>query len=98
MIGVHQMNYLIRVGEFNNKGAKAMTLVAFNRILQTDKNANIFMLNNGNKAPFVFGNNIHLLDNSPYFIDLCVRSFSFNAILSLVKDFVKLFITKKISF
>ena len=46
------MNYLITGGEFNNKGAEAMTLTAIKNIYENDKNARIYMFMGIVRPPF----------------------------------------------
>jgi len=49
------MNYIITGGEFNNKGAEAMTLLTISRIRQHDSNAKIILISN-NPVPKEFEN------------------------------------------
>lgn len=46
------MNYLLLGGEFNNKGAEAMTLVALKNIYECDPEASVYMVYNRCKQPF----------------------------------------------
>ena len=41
------MNYIIKGGEFNNKGAEAMSLIAIYNILEHDREANIYFFDYG---------------------------------------------------
>lgn len=46
------MKYIIKGGEFNNKGAEAMSLIAIYNILKNDDNAKIYFLDIGYAFPY----------------------------------------------
>lgn len=55
------MNYLIIGGEFNNKGAEAMTLIAIDNIVRNDPDSTIYLWDKKTKVPYQLTNNVHLL-------------------------------------
>ncbi len=58
------MNYFVVGGEFNNKGAEAMTLVCLRRILKNDPKSCVYFLDSRTS------NHFPLIDNIKYFYDL----------------------------
>ena len=55
------MNYLVIGGEFNNKGAEAMTLIAIDNIVRRDPDSNIYIWDKNTKKPYQLIDNVHLL-------------------------------------
>ena len=92
------MNYLIKGGEFNNKGAEAMTLIALYNVYKNDSNANVFILKTGPDCPFELVNHPVFIEASPYFLDLELGCVNFNTVKIIVKDFLKLVVPWKKSY
>ena len=92
------MNYLIKGGEFNNKGAEAMTLVALYNIKKRDPSARIYILCEGPKCPFELINDPVFLKVSPYFLDVEFGDNSISTKKKILKDYIKLFVPTKINY
>jgi colanic acid/amylovoran biosynthesis protein len=92
------VNILLKGGEFNNKGAEAMTLVALKNIYEIDKDANVYMLYSKQLVPFEFYHKINFIEVSAYFVDYVFGNYNYNRVKSQMKDIVKLFIPGKKNF
>ena len=55
------MNCLIIGGEFNNKGAEAMTLIAVDNIVRRDPDSTIYIWDKNTKNPYQLIDNVRLL-------------------------------------
>lgn len=87
------MNYLLTGGEFNNKGAEGMTLVAISNIVKFDPSAKIYLLSKHTKNPFVFKCDFNILDCPQYVLHrIAKRKVGF---IRYVKEFLKIFIPGK---
>ncbi len=62
------MNYLLAGGEFNNKGAEAMTLIAMSHICKNDSEAKIYMFGTGYKQPFEMKKDITYIINTKWWL------------------------------
>lgn len=92
------MNYLIIGGEFNNKGAEAMTFTCVQNIIKNDSESQIYLLNSGNYNPYIFKPNVKYLYTSSYFAEETLNKFSKIGLIQRIKDFIKLFVPNKKSF
>lgn len=80
------MNYLILGGEFNNKGAEAMTLVAIDSIIRNDPEAFIF-IRDRSVCPYRFVDQVRLFKCSDRMLHL-LSGISMNCV-DWMKEFVK---------
>lgn len=81
------MRYLIKGGEFNNKGAEAMTLIAITRIIQSDHSPEIYMVDYGTNKPYELCCDVHFIQ-IPYFE--MNRIFKRGSIKDLLKKLIDL--------
>ncbi len=87
------MNYFLIGGEFNNKGAEAMTFVAVWNIFKYDKDAIIYIYEKDSYNPYDFGEKVHMLDCPLQLLNrLSGRKIS---IKTWIKEFIKIFIPWK---
>lgn len=92
------MNYLLKGGEFNNKGAEAMTLVALSHILKIDPNANVFMFYSDKNVSLKLKKEVALIDNPSWWLRERIGRFPIGNYKARLKDFIKLFLLGKHSF
>lgn len=86
------MRYLLSGAEFNNKGAEAMTLVALKNIYAADKDASVYLLDQGKCPQFELTRKLEYIKIRDYQYErlLGVKDRHFNR--SEFRDFIKLFI------
>lgn len=92
------MNYLIKGGEFNNKGAEAMTLVLIKNIYEHDVNAVIYMVYPKKLCPFEFVKPIYFFDIPWPFVMIKMEGSIIKKIKLYMKEFIKLFVPNKRSY
>lgn len=89
------MNYIIKGGEFNNKGAEAMTLIAIDNIKKRDKDANIYIYDYGYDMSMAKELNITPFKAERSYIEFLAGHKTCYYILSRIKNYAKFFLKRK---
>ncbi len=92
------MKYLLEGGEFNNKGAEAMTLVALSHIYRNDKAAQVYMLYSSCNSPFELKEKIMYIPNQIWWLRERMGRTPIRYYKSRCIDFIKYFWPGKVSF
>jgi colanic acid/amylovoran biosynthesis protein len=85
------MRYLINGGEFNNKGAEAMTLVALSKIFDYDAEAEVYLANVPAKCPYKLKYKVQYVTIPVWFSDCLLKKRTWLGFKSLIKEIVKVF-------
>jgi colanic acid/amylovoran biosynthesis protein len=91
------MNYFIHGGEFNNKGAEAMILVALKNIYANDENANVFVTTKETKVPFEFKGKVTFIQTKSFFFESLIHKNQISTLKRIFKECIKLFVPWKSS-
>lgn len=91
------MNYLLRGGEFNNKGAEAMTLVALKHIADHDRDAHVYMIDYETPNNYLFNMDVSVLYFPVFLIDKILEKKTKEDYFLEFKDFIKYFIPGRTS-
>jgi colanic acid/amylovoran biosynthesis protein len=91
------MNYFIHGGEFNNKGAEAMILVALKNIYANDENANVFVTTKETKVPFEFKGKVTFIQTKSFFFESLIHKNEISTLKRIFKECIKLFVPWKSS-
>lgn len=86
------MNYIIKGGEFNNKGAEAMSLIAIYNILEHDREANIYFFDYGYDMEIASNLSIVPFSVHPDYLSYLSGKSRKRYILNRCKNFLKFFL------
>ena len=91
------MKYLLRGGEFNNKGSEAMTLVAISQIVSRDNDAIIYLVDYDTRVPYIFNCNVSIKYFPQFILNEQLKKKSLSNFFLRLKDTIKFFIPGKVS-
>ena len=92
------MNYLITGGEFNNKGAEAMTLTALKHIYAADPGAAVYMLDTGENRKYELTAAVTFVTAPLYLLNYLSHGYTFRDFLRWGKDVVRMLLPGRQSY